>query len=158
EDDLGDRVRERREGLLRHGRDQARQLAPPVACDRAAVDLDRPVRRRKLARDHAEQRRLPRAVRAEERAQLARRDLEVDAVQHLAPPPEAERDPAHPDHPSAPVRRDARSTRKNGPPQRAEITPTGSSSGAAIVRAAVSASTRKVAPPRKDAGTSRRWS
>src|SRR5690606_25148687 len=51
-----------------------------------------------------------------------------------------------------------RSTMKIGTPTSAVMTPTGISTGAAIVRAAVSVTSRNTAPPSMDAGRRRRWS
>ena len=56
---------------------QERVLAPPRL---VAVDADLPARRVEQAREDLERRRLSRAVRAEEADALARRDVEVDAV------------------------------------------------------------------------------
>jgi hypothetical protein len=50
------------------------------------------------------------------------------------------------------------STMKVGAPTSAVMTPTGSCSGSTRVRASVSAASRKAAPVRALAGSSRRWS
>src|SRR5690606_38336381 len=54
--------------------------------------------------------------------------------------------------------RRTRSSTKNGTPAIAVTTPVGSSAGATATRAAVSATSRKAAPARKDPGRSKRWS
>src|SRR5262249_47783564 len=128
----------------------------------AAVEGDATLRRPEHARQQADQRRFPRARRAEQAEALAAKDLERYFAEHR---PLAIRE-AHCVEAEHRVRRHnplpsswrrSRNT-KNGPPQSAVSTPTGISVGASSVRAAASAQTRKIAPPRNEAGISSRWS
>src|SRR5205085_801711 len=99
------------------------------------------------ADDRAQGRRLPRAVRTDQRQPLARRDLERHAVE-CACRAELDRDVAQLDH------RVLRRTRaKNGAPKKAVITPIGSSCGESTVRASTSVRARKPAPAKSESGT-----
>ena len=64
-------------------RASATAAPPPRLADRDAADLDRAAGRRVEAADQVEQRRLARARRSHQREEVALRDLEVDALQHV---------------------------------------------------------------------------
>ena len=141
---------------LRNDGDAPRELAPGEPPDRLAVQRDRAVVAHEPG-DRAQQRRLPRAVRADQRHPLAVLDRERDAVDDRAAAQldrdviESER--GHDDS----ILRDVRSTTaKNGAPKNAVTTPIGSSAGESAVRAITSASTRKPAPISTDSGSSSR--
>src|SRR5205814_10671863 len=92
-----DREAEEEPGLLvRPGESQSRAPAGRQPRHVPPEELDPPRRRRHVARDDVEERRLPGAVRAEDRPPLAGCDVEVDlahgmeAAEAPADPPQAE--------------------------------------------------------------------
>src|SRR5690606_29103174 len=122
------------------------------------TEQDVAVVRRAHPGEHAHERRLPRAVRTDDAEHLARRDARVDGAERLASgvanadaarlehERARERDRAHRSAPASSLAWRRNNKRKNGPPQSAVTTPTGSSVEPSTLRAAVSATTRN-APP-----------
>jgi len=155
EDVLADRHPGRHQRDLRHHRDPARDLAPPEAPDRLAVEHHRPLVVDK-AGDRPQQRRLPGAVRPDQRHPLAVVDRERDAVDDV-PAPELDRQTLDRERTHVAILRDVRSTTaKNGAPKNAVTTPIGSSPGESAVRAITSARTRNPAPTSTESGSSNR--
>src|SRR5581483_1283351 len=106
--------------------------------------------------DRAEQRRLARAVRADQRHPLPVLDRERD-VRDDRPPAELDRDAVDGQRAHVAILRAVRSTTaKNGAPKNAVTTPIGSSAGESAVRAITSVRTRKPAPTSTDSGSSSR--
>src|SRR5581483_7491223 len=141
---------------LRNKRDQPRPLAarqrrrPPAAEEQLAGPGREPG-------NEAQQRRLARAVGADDRQPLAPRDVHVDAPQHRVAVV-GHRGGAAVDHDVTPSRRDERSTRmKNGAPKNAVTTPMGISAGDDSVRASRSATHRNAPPNSSDNGSTTRW-
>ena len=137
----------RRRGLLRDDGEQPRELrpyaAPAVSRPSSSIEPENGDE----ARDRPQQRRLPRAVRPDERDPLALRDVEIDVVAR----PAARRAPRSPagarSHVMPRVVLVERSTSaKNGAPRNAVTTPSGISAGESAVRAITSARTRNPAP------------
>ena len=127
---------------LRHDRDRRATLAPRsprLAPPSSGIDprvADEPG-------DRPQERRLARAVRADQRHPLARLDRELDAVDDVAAA-ELDRDAVQLERAHARPPRVVRSTiAKNGAPKNAVTTPIGISAGASAVRAITSARTRK---------------
>src|SRR5579883_3028113 len=168
QDDLDDRVGKGDQVLLRHDRDRARELAALIALERASENRDRTAGWFEGAGQHAQERGFARTVGSEDRQQLARLRFERDVVQHRASAiTRIDGDhlyggcrvgagALHKASARLPWRR--RTQIKNGPPHSAVIAPTGSSAGAITTRAIRSAAAVNAAPPRIDAGSSRRWS
>src|SRR5439155_437128 len=155
-DDLAHREREQRVEDLRHDRDAASELRAVERRDLAPVQRHAPSVRRQQTREDTQERRFPRAVRTNDRDDLAGADGNVDPAQHLAAAV-AGTHPSRDELGQTIIRRDrTRSMRKNGAPTRPVITPTGSSAGGMIDRAARSASTSTVAPAGMLAMTRRR--
>src|ERR1700687_804311 len=155
-DDLAHGERKERLEDLGHHRDVARDRPAIQRGDVEAVDRHAARRRPQQTAEHLEQRGLPRAIRTDQRHELARTHDEIDAAQHLSlaiPGADVARENAA--HTITRLER-TRSARKNGPPTRPVITPTGTSAGASTVRAPRSASTRAIAPAGMLARTRRR--
>ncbi len=151
QDVLGDRHPRRRRGLLRHDRDEPRELAAADLLEGPAVEPDL-ARERHETRECTKQGRLPRAVRPDERDPLALRDVRVDAIDDRASA-QLDRDAAQFERAHAePPRVVRRTSAKNGAPKKAVTTPSGISAGESAVRATTSASTRKPAPTITDNG------
>src|SRR5262249_40947593 len=127
---------------------------------RLVVAAHRPAARDTRPGEHPDEGGLASAVRADHPDDLARLDGDAHVLDDDAPTVAGAHavgdEPRHQASASRSWRR--RSATKTGPRRSAVPTPTGSSVGAATVRASVSAATRKIAPPRKDAGRSNRWS
>src|SRR5439155_20558713 len=106
--------------------------------------------------DPTQDRRLARPVGPDQRQPLAGRDGQIQ-LPDPRPPLVTDRTRGEDDraHSGAP-RVDLMTTMKNGAPRNAVITPIGSSAGATIVRAAVSARTRNAAPKSTDRGITTR--
>src|SRR4029453_19149037 len=158
--DLGDLEGERDRMLLRDHRQPLRKRAPCILFRGPLRELEGAAIGPQHAARHAQQRGLPRACAADQADQLSLGEREVDAAQHGAAlerhldPGQAER--AHVRSLRAAARRSRNTNR--GPPASAVIAPTGSSRPPSTVRATVSHSTRKAAPPRAEAGRRSRWS
>ena len=171
--------RERHGDLLgQHGSPPGQLEVGPVP-GRATVDDHRPARRAPGRRTSAASSvDLPAPFGPDQGQQLAGADLEVDAVEDAAAAEvDAEaagrRTSGAPDATGGRARRrcgphltpsrpgwpgcGAASQKKNGLPTSAVSTPSGTSAGSAIVRAARSPTTSSTAPPRAEATTSTRW-
>src|SRR5439155_1765815 len=139
---------------LRHQGRELRQLGGPPPRKRPPGERHRAALQRRQAEDRASQRRLAAAVRADDGDELTLADRQVDAVERRQAHPGISdgRVPRLENHRSERRRRRA----KSGTPTSAVTAPTGSSSGRATVRAAVSASTRNPPLARNTAGRRRR--
>src|SRR5262245_59942812 len=150
------------EGALRLRREEGHPPGEPARGHRREVvplEEDPPPPKAQHPRQGAQERRLPRPVRAHDREPLAAADLEGHAPEDLhavvAGADRARFEDRR--HARRGVRR--RSThRKKGAPKSAVMTPTGNSEGRAAVRATVSTITRNPAPAIALAGRSIRWS
>src|SRR5206468_7459714 len=121
-----------------------------------APDRDAAGGRRDQAGEDAEERRLPRPVRADEGHELAIARHDVDATQHLALVVAGAHVPRDERGQTITRRERTRSKRKNGAPTSPVMTPAGSSAGAMTVRAPRSASTSTAAPAGRLATSERR--
>ena len=142
-------------GVLRHVGDEPGSLAVAETAGRAVREPD-VAGRADHAGDRPEQGRLARAVRADQRGPVAGGHADADVVQGHG---RAEADPqaVHADHDESALARRERSTnRKNGAPTAAVMTPIGTSVSGWTVLAAMSASTRKAAPPIMETGSTTR--
>src|SRR5690606_38645774 len=158
-DELADREGE--DGLLalRHDADPPREFAAAPRLDRPAPEGDPAGIGPDRAEQEPEERRFPGPVRPEDRRDRAGRHDQVDAVERAAgragiPVAEPRRLEDRVPHSGLRIRR----TTKTGTPTSAVTTPTGSSAGAAIVLAMVSATRRNAPPAKIDAGSRSRWS
>src|SRR4029079_8302028 len=155
EDVLTDRHRGRHQRHLGHHRHPPRNLAPPEAADRLAVEQNRPFVVDETG-DLTQHRLLPGSVGPDQRHPLAVLDRERDAVDDV-PASELDREPFDGQRAHAAILRDVRSTTaKNGAPKNAVTTPIGSSAGESAVRAITSARTRNPAPTSTESGSSNR--
>src|SRR6185312_364319 len=146
----------------------ARSLSARQLVQFGAAEADAARIRPLDAGEHSEQRRLSRAVRAEQRREGAVFNGAVDPVDDEGAI-DADVDPARIEsaRPGAPgftrgaathesaLRRASRNA-NTGAPMRAVTMPTGSSRGSNTVRASVSAQTRKMPPTRAESGRSAR--
>src|SRR5690606_19233203 len=144
--------------VLRHDADAAGQLTRRPLRQRAPRVTRLARLRRERAEQHPEQRGLARAVGAEDRVHAAGRHVEVHAVQRGRGGARVREAQAARGEDGAHTRLLASSSTNTGTPISAVMTPTGSSAGAASVRAAVSATSRNAAPASSDAGSRKRWS
>ena len=155
------------EDVLRHGharrhlrlldqhRDATREISRAQSGDWVSADHDVALKRYETG-DRTQDRRLARTVGPDQRQPLAGRDGQIQVPGHrpalVTDRNRGEDDRAH----SGAPRVDLMTTMKNGAPRNAVITPIGSSAGATIVRAAVSARTRNAAPKSTDRGITTR--
>src|SRR5690606_33580394 len=152
------RERERYDLSLCHRAHRAGELAPAPAMDRPPLQQGLPALDPAQAQERAQQRALARPVRPEHRVERTGSDIHRYISQGGGGRPRVpDRDPVRGDSHDAPVLR-RRSTRKNGTPTNAVMTPMGISVGASARRAARSASVRNAAPARKESGRRERWS
>src|SRR5438552_5131767 len=137
--------------LKQHG-DAPSELAAPVRGQRNAVERDRSGLRGAQAGEGEDEARLARAVAPEEGPERARREREVERANELAPArgdPESGRFQHQRSFPSR--------KSSTGTPIAAVRTPTGSSAGAAAVRASVSARASRLPPRQAESGSSAPW-
>ncbi len=152
EDQIQAANREDEVGALRHVRDAPRRFAARQPGKGEAVEERFAGGGRHDAREDFQERRLARAVLAEEGDDVSRRKPRVESAESRALPVERCERPGLETDPGGAHGFLRRSHAKSGAPRAAVTAPMGSSEGAATARETASATTRSAAPPRAENG------